>query len=171
MLHRVVEKACCDKTCRVSHIYQEDSTDFVSQFAYASVVPFAAVSTCTGDNQFWTFCTCLFFHFFVVHATCFSIYSVADRTEVKTREVYRATVAEVTTVAEVHTHECVARFEASHEYSHVSLSTTVRLYVCPFSVEELLSTFDSEVFNFVYHLATTIVAVCRITFSIFVCEA
>ena len=47
----------------------------------------------------------------------------------------------------------------------------MRLYVCPFSTEELLDAVDSELLRLVYYFATTIVALTRIAFCILVGHA
>ncbi len=80
-------------------------------------------------------------------------------------------MAEVTAMAEVHAHELVARLKTCHEYSHVCLRSTMRLHVCPFSIEKLFGAFYCEVFSLVNHLATSVITVCRISFCIFICQA
>ena len=74
-------------------------------------------------------------------------------------------------MAEVHTHELVARLKHCHEHGHIGLGARVGLYIGPFSTEEFLGTLDGEVLGLVYNLAAAIVALCGIALSIFVGEA
>ena len=71
-------------------------------------------------------------------------------------------------MVQVHTHESVAAVEASQEYGHVGLCATVGLYVCPASTVELFCTLNGNGFGLVYNLATAIVTLSWITFSVFV---
>ena len=68
----------------------------------------------------------------------------------------------------VEAHEGVARLEAGHDDCHVRLCTGVRLDVGIFSVIELLHTLDGKRLDLVYDLATAIVALSGVTFSVFV---
>ena len=153
------------------YVYHEDCTDFVGELADACIVPLAAVCARAGNDELRTLCACLLFHLLIVHPACLFVYSVADRLEHETGEVHRATVAEVTAVAEVHTHELVAGLEAGHEHCHVCLGAAVGLHVGPLCSEEFLGTLDGEVLSLVNNLATAVVTLCRVSLGIFVCEA
>ena len=80
-------------------------------------------------------------------------------------------MAEVSAVAEVHAHECVAGLQASHEHSHVGLCAAVWLHVDPLCIEQFLRAFTGKVFNLVHNLAAAVVAVSGIAFSILVGQA
>ena len=158
----VFEQTGGDESGGVCHVYHEDGADFVGEFTDAGIVPFAAVGRSTGDDEFGTLRACLLFHLLIVNAPCFGVHGVRDGVEHESGEVHGAAVAEVTAVAEVHTHEGVSGFEDSHEYGHVGLCAAVGLHVDPFGVEKFLGAFAGQVFGLVHYLAAAVVAVCGI---------
>jgi len=57
----------------VSHIDHEESAYFIGNFAHAGVIPLAAVSATTTDNQFWFVLKSQFLHLVVVYTACFLV--------------------------------------------------------------------------------------------------
>ena len=74
------------------------------------------------------------------------------------------------TLVEVEAHEGVARLEHSEQHGLVGLCSGVRLHVGVFCAEELLDTLNGQRLHLVYHLASAVIALARIAFSIFVGE-
>ena len=74
-------------------------------------------------------------------------------------------------MSQIEAHELVTRLEACHEDSHVGLSARVGLYVNVLSTEDLFEALDGEILALVNTLATTVVAVSRITLGILVGQA
>ena len=77
---------------------------------------------------------------------------------------------EVTAVVKIHSHEGVARFQHSQQNGCVGLGTRVRLNVGIFCSEEFFHTFNSKCFHLVNHLAASVIAFSRVSFSILVGE-
>ena len=80
-------------------------------------------------------------------------------------------MAEVAAVAEVHTHELIARLKHCHEYGHIGLCARVRLHVYPFGIEQTHGAFFGYIFGLIYLLAAAVVALGRISLGIFVGHA
>ena len=75
---------------------------------------------------------------------------------------------EVATVVKVQAHEGVAWLQHCQQNCSISLCTRVGLYVGILSTKELAYAVDSQLFNFVDNLTTTIVTVARLTLGILV---
>ena len=77
----------------------------------------------------------------------------------------------VTTMSQIQAHKLITRIQDCQKYSSISLSTRVRLNVCPFSTEDFLQTFDSDTFALVYYFAATVITFAWIAFCIFIGQA
>ena len=88
ILNWVFEQTSSDKTCRVRHINHKDSAYFVGNLADASVVPFAAVSGSTSDDEFWLVFASNAFELVVIDATIAFLYVVFQCLVVDTRHIY-----------------------------------------------------------------------------------
>ena len=87
VLNWVFEQTGSDKTCRVRHINHKDSAYFVGNLADASVVPFAAVSRSTSDDEFRLVFASNAFELVVVNATVAFLYVVFQCLVVDTRHI------------------------------------------------------------------------------------
>ena len=92
ILHGVVEQTGSDKTGRVSHVNHKESANLVGNLAHALVVPFAAISRTTTDDELWLVLDGESFHLVVIYTTSFLVEVVAYRTIQNTRSVYGRTV-------------------------------------------------------------------------------
>ena len=157
ILQWVVEQTGCNQTCRVSHINHEESAYLIGNLAHAGVIPLAAVSATTTDNQFWFVLKSQFLHLVVVYTACFLVQVVTDRVVENTGCIDVATMREVAAVVEVQAHEGITWLQYGKQNSSVSLCTRVRLYVGILSTEHLLYTLDGEVLYDVNYLASAII--------------
>ena len=103
---------------------------------------------------------CQALHFVVIYAPSFLVEVISHGVVQNTRRVYKATVAKVSAVCKVQTHESVARVEASKQHSLVSLCARVGLYVGKLGSEQLFNSLDGQVFHLVNHLATAVITLC-----------
>lgn len=76
----------------------------------------------------------------------------------------------MTTVVEVHTHECISWLEDGEENSSICLCSGVWLNICVFGTEELTNAVDGKLLYFVDNLASAVISFTRISLSIFVCK-
>ena len=104
----------------------------------------------------------------VIHQPGLFLQIITDGVEHQTGEIDSRTVAQVSAVAQVETHERVAGFEASHENRHVRLCAAVRLNVHIFGIVELFEPLAGDVLRNIDHLATAVIAVSGIALRIFV---
>ena len=74
-------------------------------------------------------------------------------------------------MSEVESHEYIARLQHSEQHGSIGLCARVRLYVGIFGTEELLDALNGEILHFVNYLTSAVVALARVAFSIFVCQA
>ena len=77
-------------------------------------------------------------------------------------------MGQVTPFGQAHTHDGVARFGKGHQHRLVGLRTRIRLHVGRVSAEQCLQTINRDLLNHVNMLATTVVALARITFGVLV---
>ena len=92
ILHGVVEQTCSDKSCRVSHIDHEQSTNLVGNLTHALVVPLTAVCRTTTDNQLGLIFDSQLLHLVVVHTTSLLIQIITYGLVENTRGVDERTV-------------------------------------------------------------------------------
>ena len=143
IFQRIFKQTSSNQTSRVSHVNHKDSAHFISDIAHAFIVPFAAISRATTDNEFRFVFQGKAFHFIVVNATRFFVKVITYWVVENTRCVYKATMAKVSAVGEVQAHESVARVEASEQHGLVGLCARVRLNVSKFGTEKFFDAFDS----------------------------
>ena len=74
-------------------------------------------------------------------------------------------------MCQIQSHKLVARIQYSEEYGGICLCARVRLYIRPFCAEDLLQAVDGDAFALVHYLATAVVTLAGITFSVLVGEA
>ena len=111
------------------------------------------------------------FHLIVINVAGIFVHVVSQRIEHHAGEVYGASVGKVAAVVEIHSEECVARFEHGLEHCHIGLCPGVRLHVGIFGIKNLFQAVDSKVLGLVNNLASAVIAVARIAFGILVGEA
>ena len=168
VFYGIVKQTSSNKTCGVSHVNHQKGTYLVGNFAHTFVIPFTTISTTTTNNQFGFVFQCQLLHFVVVNTTCFRIQVISDGFVQYTTRVHGRTMREVSTMSEIESEECIARFQYCEQHGSICLSTRVRLYVGVFCIKEFANTVDSQLLYFVYHLATAIIAFPRIAFGVFV---
>ena len=79
-------------------------------------------------------------------------------------------MCKMSALCKVHSHYSIARLKHCEIYSHVSLCSGVWLNICVFCAEELTSSLSCNILNNVNILASAVVTLARITFSILVCK-
>ena len=104
----------------------------------------------------------------VVDATGSFIEVIADGIEHETAEVHGRTVAEVTTMAEVESHEGIAGFETRHEDRHVRLCAGVRLHIDVLGVIEHLKTIARDILRDIHYLAASVVTMAGIALGVLI---
>ena len=105
-----------------------------------------------------------------IHVDAFAVTvdPIEHRLEEPPGEVEWVAVGQVTSMGKVHGEIRVARFEQSHQDSHVGLAAGVRLRVGPFSAEELFRTVTGQSFDRVDVIATAVVAPARVALRVFI---
>ncbi len=106
-------------------------------------------------------------HVFVVDFTGL-IDTVRDDVVQLAGEVNRGAVSQVAALRQVHTQHGIARLQQRGVNSEVSLRARVRLDVRVVCAKQLFSTVNRQLFNDINVLATAVVALARVTFSVFV---
>ena len=104
----------------------------------------------------------------VIHPACLFFQIITDGIEYQTREINGRSVTEVTSMAEVQPHERVPRLETSHENRHVSLRSAMRLHIHVLCVIELFQSVASDIFGYIYNLATSVITVTRVSLRVFI---
>ena len=77
-------------------------------------------------------------------------------------------VRKVAAMSQVHCENRITRFAESEVGREVRLCACMWLYVGVLCAEELFRSIDRELFDFVDHLVSAVVATCRVAFGIFV---
>jgi len=83
----------------------------------------------------------------------------------------RVTMREVAAVRQVKTQDFVAGLQAGEEYRGIGLCAGVWLHIGPGSAKQFLEAVDGELFHFVHHFTSTIIAATGITFGVFIGQA
>ena len=86
------------------------------------------------------------------------------------REIHLRAVREVPAMIETHAEDGIARLQHGQIHRGIRLRTRVRLHVGVVGAEELLGAIDSQLLGDIHVLATTVIALARIAFGIFVGE-
>ena len=74
----------------------------------------------------------------------------------------------MSSLVELHSHECIARLEQRVEYGKIGLGTGMRLNVGICTAEQFLRAADCQLFDLIDNIASAIVAVKRVAFSVFI---
>ena len=101
--------SCCNKTSDMSHIYHEVSANLICNLAETLEINRSRISTCTCNDQLRLCLHCDLFELVIVDKSVV-IYSVRNNVEIQTGEVDWASVSQMTTITQVHTHNRVAWF-------------------------------------------------------------
>ena len=109
------------------------------------------------------------FHFIIVYAARFFIQVVANGMIENTGCVDATSVRQMASMIEVESHECIARLQYGQQNGGICLCARVWLYVGKLGSEEFFDTCYRQILDLVNNLATTIITLCRKTFSVFVC--
>ncbi len=74
----------------------------------------------------------------------------------------------MSTLIELHSHKCIARLEQRVEHGEIGLSAGMRLDVGICTAEQFFRAADCQLFNLIDNIASAIVAVKRVAFSVFI---
>ena len=167
MWNRVRVNASGNQTGNVRHVDEQVRADAVSDFTHFCPVNDAGVSREATDDHLRLVLFGLLRHVFVVNFTGL-INTVRDDVVQFAREVNRRAVSQVAALRQVHTQNGIARLQQRGVNSEVSLRARVRLDVRVVSAKEFFRTVNRQLLNDINVFATAVVALARITFSIFV---
>ncbi len=165
--NRVRVDAGGDEASHVGHVDEQVSTDLVGDFAHASPVDNARVSGEAADHHLRLVLNGQTFHLVVVDLAGL-VDAVGDDVVQLAGEVDRGAVSQVTAVSQVHTQHGVTRLQQGHVDGAVGLGAGVRLHVGVGGTEQLFGALDSQGFNHIHILATTVVALGGVTFGVLV---
>ncbi len=168
ILQRVVQQSGCNQSCWMCHVYHQQCAYLIGNLAHACIVPFAAVGRATADNQLRLLGKCYAFHLVIVHASCLGVQVVCYRMIQNAAGVHCRTVAQVSALVEVQSHELVAWLQHCQQHCSICLCSGVRLYIGIFCTEELLHAVNGKLLTLVDDLTAAIVAVSGISFGILV---
>ena len=73
-------------------------------------------------------------------------------------------------LGKIHTHYGIAGIKKSKVYSYIRLSTRMRLNICEFGTEKLLSSVARDVFHYINILAAAVVTLAGIALGVLVCK-
>ena len=89
ILHGVIQQTSGNQTSRMSHVNHQQSAHLVGNLAHALVVPLAAVSRATTDNQLGLVFDSQTLHLIVVYTTSLLVQVVTNGLVQDTRSVYQ----------------------------------------------------------------------------------
>ena len=167
MRNRVRVNACGDKTRDVRHINKQVRANAVGNLTHFCPVNDAGISREAADDHLRFVSLSQLRHLFVVNFTGL-IDAVRHDVVQFTGEVYRRTVSQVATLRQVHTQNGVARLQQRSVDREVSLRTRVRLDVGVVCAKQFFRAVNRQLLNDIHIFATAVVALARISFSIFV---
>ena len=75
----------------------------------------------------------------------------------------------MTTMIKIHSHNSIAWLQYSKLYCHIRLCTGMWLNICIIASKKFLCTLNCKIFYHIHTLTSTIIALCWISFRIFVC--
>jgi len=128
-------QACCNQTGDMCHINQQQSAVSMRNISDALEIDNTRISAGTGNNQLRVMLFNQFFHSFVIKQLGFRINAIMYNIKIGTGNIYRGSMAQVTALGQVHTHDGVAGFQESKVHGQISAGTAVSLYVSIFSME------------------------------------
>ena len=168
IFERVVEQSGCDESGRMGHVDHQDGAHLVGDVAHAGIVPFAAIGRAAADDHLRPFAQGGLLHLVVIDASCLLIQVIFACVIENAAGVDGRTVREVPAVAQVQSHELVARVEAGEEDGGIGLCAAVGLHVGIFGAEKAADTLDGEVLALIDDLTAAVVALGRVALGIFV---
>ena len=168
ILHGVLQQTCCDQTCRMCHINQEQCANLICDLTHTFVVPLATVCRSSTNDQLGFVLHCQSLHCVVIDTTRSLIELITDGLKIHTRHIHRRTVRKVSAVRQIESHKGIARFQNSGKHSHICLCTRVGLNVCILSAVQLAQTVNSQLLDLIHYLTSAIVTCCGIAFCILV---
>ena len=74
-------------------------------------------------------------HSIIINQLGFRINAIMNNVEISTGNIYRGSMAQMTALGQIHTHDCVAGFQESKVHGQIGAGTAVSLYVSIFSME------------------------------------
>ena len=128
-------QACCNQTGDVCHINQQQSAVSMRDISDAFEIDNARISAGTGNNQFRMMLFSQLVHSFIINQLGFRINSIMNNVEISTGNIYRGSMAQMTALGQVHTHNGIAGFQESKVHGQIGAGTAVSLYVSIFSME------------------------------------
>ncbi|MNO71754.1 hypothetical protein D3C76_626770 [compost metagenome] len=165
--HRVRVDASGDQTGHVSHVDEQVSADFVSDGAETREVENLRVGRETGHDHFRLVLNRQTLDFVVVDqavgvdAVLYGVVQLAGGGNA-------GAMGQVTTVCQAHAQNGVATLQQGQVNSGVGLRTGVRLNVGVIGAEQFLGAVDGQLLNNVNVLATTVVTLAWVAFSVLV---
>ena len=163
-------KTGCNKAGDMSHIYHEDSADFMCDISDDIEANSSGICACTGNDELRLAFICNAAELIIIYLLILLAYAVRNDIEILTAHIDGAAVGKMTAVAEVHAENCITGVEQRKVYGQVCLCAGMRLNICMLCTEELLNAFTSEVLNLINAFASAVVALSGITFCILVCK-
>ncbi len=165
--NRVRVNACGNQARHVRHVDKQVCADAVSDFTHFCPVNHAGVGREATDNHLRLVLFGQLRHLVIVNFTGL-IDTVRYDVVQFTGEVNRGAVSQVAALRQVHTQNGIARLQQRGVNSEVSLRTGVRLHVSVVGAEQFFRAVDSQLLYDINVFATAVVALARITFSVFV---
>ena len=171
IFHRVWTTSGSHDTGDMGHIYHHQRTDFITDLTNAGKINNAWISAGASHDKLRLASNGFGLHGIVIDGFGFRINAVFFKMIELAAEVDRRTMGEMAAMAEVHAQHGIPRFEHSLISGEVCLGTAVRLHIGMFGTKQFFGAIAGNILNHVHIFAATIIALARISFSIFVCQA
>ena len=151
----------------VSDIHHQISAYHIGNLPESLEIQSPSVGAGSCHDQFRT---ALFgdpLHLIVVNKAL-PIDSVGNDVEVSAGKIGRASMGQMSSLGEIHAHDCIAGFQQGEKHSHVGLSAGMGLYIGVGAAKQLLGSLNGQGLHLIHTLAASVETFSRITLRIFI---
>ena len=159
---------CCNKSRDVCHIYHKIRTYGMSYLCHLLKINGSGVCGSTCYDKLRLVLLGELFVLLHINVFGFGMKLIRDEIVVHTRNVYGASVGEVTAVSKTHSHNGITGLKKGEVHSSVCLRSAVRLNVCVLCSKKLLGTFNSNSFCNVNTGAAAVISLSGVALGIFI---
>ena len=163
-------RAAGDESGEMRHVNHEYGADRIRDFAEAREINHARIGGAAGDDDFRLCVVRERLDFVIVDALIVAPHAIGDRLEPLARHVHGRAVGKMAAGGEVEPQIGIARLHGGHKSGLVRLTAGMRLHIGEAAIEQFFRAVDGKLLDHVDPLATTVIALARITLGVFVGE-
>ena len=152
----------------VRHVHHEQAAGLLGDGPQAFKVDGARVGRRTRQQQLGLVLQCQTADFFIIDALVLFGNAIGHDVVQLAGLVYGGTMGQMAAVGEVHAQNRITRLQKAEIHREVCLCAGMGLHVGMFRAEKLARAVARQIFNNINILAAAVIALARITFSIFV---